>query len=315
MEIDKKIVEFQNGDTVQGFYLLKDASVRTSAKGDPFLSAVLTDNSGSIEAKMWDYSGDIGASDAGTAVKIRGQVSEYKGQLQLKLVGIRRPDATDSYNLADMVPTAPIDREAALRDVRRLLASMEDADYRRVAETMLDRHLDAFCRIPAAKSVHHGFIGGLLMHTWRMLLTADFLSGLYREVVDRSLLLTGTLLHDFGKEREFAVTGIGLVSDYSTPGKLLGHLVMGAQEIAALCRDLAVPEEKSLLLQHLILSHHGEPEFGAAVVPQCAEAELLSYIDKIDSRMEIYGEVFDKLQPGTFSERIPWLEKKIYRHF
>ena len=314
MTIDQPITEFKTGDTVQGYYLLKEASVRNSAKGDPYLSVILTDSSGEIDGKLWEYKEEVTAADAGTVVKIRAQVTEYRDKPQLKISNIRRAKEGDSYDLSRLIPVAPINVEDTLNEVRRMIASMEDADYRRLAEVMLQRHEAAFRSIPAAKSVHHSFRSGLLMHTWRMMRTADLLSALYPEVIDRSLLLTGTLLHDFGKEQEFDVNSMGLVTDYSKCGKLLGHLVMGAQETAALAQELGLPEEKSLLLQHLILSHHGEPEFGAAVLPQCAEAELLSYIDKIDSRMEIYAETITSMKPGTFSDRIPWLDKKIYRH-
>lgn len=132
---------------------------------------------------------------------------------------------------------------------------------------MLERHLETFRSIPAAKSVHHSFLSGLLMHTANMLCLADFLAGQYSQIIDRSLLLTGTLLHDFAKEKEFTFSQLGVVTDYSRKGQLLGHLVMGAQEIAQVAAELGTPEEKSLLLQHMILSHHGEPEFGAAVKP------------------------------------------------
>ena len=148
-----------------------------------------------------------------------------------------------------------------------------------------------------------------------MLRTADFLSKLYPEVVNRSLMLAGTLLHDFKKREEFAFSELGLVTEYSVKGQLLGHLVMGAQEIAAFAAELGIPEEKSVLLQHMVLSHHGEPEFGAAVRPMCAEAELLSYIDMIDSRMEIYKENFEATPVGAFSERIFALDgKRIFHH-
>ena len=316
MEVGLSIAQMQRGMDVEGFYLLKAAFAKVTASGKPFLSAVLADTSGTIEAKVWDYSGPIGAraDDAGRVVKIRGSVSEYRGALQISVHRIRMAEAADDYDTSLLVPTAPIDTDAALADVQRLVASITDADYRSVAETMLARHLDAFRRIPAGKSVHHSFLSGLLMHTYNMLRTADFLAGLYPEAIDRSLLLAGTLLHDFGKEREFAFSDLGIVTEYSTAGQLLGHLVMGAQEAADAARELGIPEEKSMLLQHLLLSHHGEPEFGAAVRPMCAEAELLSYIDLIDSRMEIYAETLPTVPAGSFSARIFALEKKIYHH-
>lgn len=316
MEYNKPIAEMRPGDDVEGFYVLKDALLKTTAAGKPFLSGVLADRSGTIDLKVWDYTGPVGASpdDIGRVVKIRAQISEFKGSPQLTAGRIRMAASGDSYDVSALVPVAPIDIDARMDEIRRLLGTIADADYRAVAETMLTRHLDAFRSIPAAKSVHHSFLSGLLMHTSNMLRLADFLAGLYGGIIDRSLLLTGTLLHDFAKEREFTFSGLGMVTDYSVPGQLLGHLVLGAQETAQVARELGIPEEKSILLQHLILSHHGEPEFGAAVRPQCAEAELLSEIDLIDSRMEIYAEALQDVPAGRFSARIFALDKKIYHH-
>ena len=216
--------------------------------------------------------------------------------------------------MSALVPTAPIDCGAAMEDLRRAAASITDPDYRAVAEAMLEAHGETLASIPAAKSVHHAFLGGLLMHTANMVKIADFLAGMYPETIDRSLLLTGTLLHDMAKAQEFVFSQLGLATDYSIKGQLLGHLVMGAQDAAETAARLGVPEEKSVLLQHLILSHHGEPEFGAAVRPLCAEAELLSLIDAVDSRMEIYRETYDTMELDTFSPRIFALEKKVFRH-
>jgi 3'-5' exoribonuclease len=316
MEYDKPIADMIPGDEVEGFYILKDAHQKTTAAGKPFLSGSIADRSGSMDIKVWDYSGPVGGtpSDTGKVIKLRGVVSEFKGMPQLTVSRIRMTAPADRYDTAALVPVAPIDPDEALNDIRRMLDSLTDADYRAAAKTMLQRHLEAFRQIPAAKSVHHSFLSGLLMHTSNMLKMADFLAGLYAEIIDRSLLLTGTLLHDFAKEREFVFSDLGIVTDYSTKGQLLGHLVMGAQEAAEVCSEVGVPEEKSVLLQHLILSHHGEPEFGAAVRPMCAEAELLSYIDLIDSRMEIYAENLPDVPVGTFSNRIFSLDKKIYHH-
>jgi 3'-5' exoribonuclease len=148
-----------------------------------------------------------------------------------------------------------------------------------------------------------------------MLRIADFLATeIYPTVVNRSLLLAGTLLHDFGKEKEYDFSELRLVTDKSVEGMLVGHLVLGAEEVGEVGRKLGIPEEKLLLLRHMLLSHHGTPEFGAAVIPSTAEAELLSYIDLLDSRMEIYAETFETLEPGRFSDKVFSLDKKIYNH-
>ncbi len=315
MEYDLPIARMARGIDIEGFYLLKSAFPKVTVSGKPFLTAVLADESGTIEAKVWDYSGPIGERDAGKVIKVRGSVSDYRGALQITVDKLRLAAEDDHVDVSRLVRVAPIDRAGAYADITRLVSTLEDADYRAVCEEMLHRHEDAFRTIPAAKSVHHSFLSGLLMHTYNMLRLADFLAAQYADSVDRSLLLAGTLLHDFGKEREFTFSELGLVTDYSTKGQLLGHLVMGAQETAEVAEMLGIPEEKSVLLQHLLLSHHGEPEFGAAVLPQCAEAELLSLIDQIDSRMEIYREALAPLKSGEFSQRIFALDnRRIYKH-
>ncbi len=314
MEYNKMIQEMYPGDQIEGIYVLKTAQNRMTNSGKPFLAAVLADCSGTMEAKVWDYSGPVGPSDEGTAVKVRGSVSEFRGALQLTVDRIRRLEENDQVDYARLVASAPIDVEQTMDYISRTVESIADEDYRAICRWMLDRHGEALRTIPAAKSVHHSFLSGLLMHTWYMLRTADFLAKLYSGVVDRSLLMAGTLLHDFAKAEEFRFSGLGLVTEYSTKGQLLGHLVMGAQEVAEAARELGIPEEKSVLLQHMLLSHHGQPEFGAAVVPMCPESELLSMIDTIDSRMEIYRETMEETPVGEFSKRIFALEKRIYHH-
>ncbi|MBO5076285.1 MAG: HD domain-containing protein [Clostridia bacterium] len=312
----KKLATLILNEEISGFYIIGNAAIKTSANGSSFLACTLTDSSDTVEAKFWNYTGPVGTNpaDDGRVVFLRGKVGEFKGALQISLSAIRYAEATETYNTADLVPTAPIDIRDAGRQIRELVNSIVDNDYRRVCEVMLERYGKAFSVWPAAKSVHHSFVSGLMMHTYNMLKLADFLAGQYSEVIDRDLLIAGTLLHDFAKTQELACSQLGLVTDYSTKGQLLGHLVMGAEDIDRVARELGIPEEKATLLEHMILSHHGEPEFGAAVLPMTAEAELLHMIDLVDSRMEIYAETLKNMEPDTFSERIFALEKRIYKH-
>jgi 3'-5' exoribonuclease len=302
------------GDQMEGFFLLQDAYAKTTLAGKPFLSMVLSDCTGTIDAQIWDYTGPVTPKDTGAVVKIRGTVSEFKGTLQITVDRLRHADAGDQYSVGDLVPTAPIDVEATWKKLQEIVVSIEDHDYKSICQEMMNRHGEKMKSLPAAKGIHHSFLNGLLMHTAYMLQTADFLAGMYRSVIDRNLLIAGTLLHDFAKCEEFATSSLGLVTDYSMKGQLLGHLVMGAHEVANIADELRIPEEKSVLLQHLILSHHGEPDFGAAVRPMCAEGELLSYIDMIDSRMEIYRETLEEIPAGEFSKRIFALDRRIYHH-
>lgn len=315
MEYNVFIADMSTGAEIEGFYLLKAAYPKVTAAGKPFLSAVIADASGNTEMKVWDYSGPVGPADAGKIIKVRGEVSEYRGTPQITARRIRLASESDSFDISRLIPVAPIDENSTFEYVRSLVDSITDNDYKYVCETILDEYGKAFRSIPAAKSYHHSFIGGLLMHTSNMLRAADFFSTLYPEVIDRSLLIAGTLMHDLAKNDEFLFSELGIVTDYSVKGQLLGHLVMGAQTAGIICAEKGIPDEKSILLQHMILSHHGEPEFGAAVRPMCAEAELLSFLDGIDSRMEIYTEELSEIPAGEFSQRIPALDKKIYRHF
>lgn len=315
MDFNKPVSEMIPGNEVEGFYVLKNAVSKTTTSGRPFLSASIGDKTGNIELKVWDYSGPVGANNIGSVVKVRGEVSEYRGALQFTAGRIRCANEKDNYDLSLLLPVAPISVDDTIRSIEELVGSITDSDYRQIAEEMLSKHIDSFIKIPAGKSVHHSFISGLLMHTSNMLKIADFMSVMYPQVIDRSLLLTGTLLHDMAKEREFVLSELGMVTDYSVAGQLLGHLVMASSEVGELGNRLSLPENKIMLLQHLLLSHHGEPEFGAAVKPMCAEAELLSQIDMLDSRMEIYSETLAEVPIGSFSNRIFALDKKLYRHF
>lgn len=315
MEPHKNIADLALNERFSGFYILQSAEQRTSVNGKPFLNATLADKTGAINAKVWDYSGPVGDKDAGAVVWASGTAGEYRGVTQATLDRIRLSVEADGVELRELVPAAPIDAEETLRGVYALVDSIADDDYRGICLEMLARHRDAFRAIPAAKSVHHGFLSGLLMHTATMLKIADFLANLYPDIVDRGLLLAGTLLHDFGKEREFVLSPLGLASDYSVEGQLLGHLVICSEEVGALGCELGVPQEKTMLLQHLILSHHAQPEFGAAVRPACVEAELLGYVDMIDSRAEICREALTQTRIGEFTPRLFALDnRRIYHH-
>lgn len=314
MEYDRAVADMQPGEQIEGYYVLNDIQLKTAVSGSAYISARVSDATGSMDAKIWNYTGDLSEADSGRIFKLRGEVGQYRGSAQFTIQRLRPAGAEDKYDIRALVPSAPIDAQKAAEEVNKFVDSMRDADYKAICRTMLERHAGEFFTIPAAKKFHHAFLNGLVMHTLNMLRLAEFLAGLYPEQIDRDLLLAGTLLHDLGKIREFEISPLGLVSDYSVPGRLLGHLYMCAQETAAVAEELGTDGEKSVLLQHMILSHHGTAEFGAVVEPQCAESELLSYIDLIDSRMEIYAETLKDTPPGKFSPRVYALDKSLYNH-
>ena len=162
MEYNKSINAMTPGDEVEGYYILKSANPKVAANGKPFLTGALSDRTGTMELKVWDYAGPLTAADEGTVVKVRGTVGEYRGTPQFTAGRIRPAAQEDPVDVSALVPTAPIDCGAAMEDLRRAAASITDPDYRAMAEAMLEAHGETLASIPAAKSVHHAFLGGLL---------------------------------------------------------------------------------------------------------------------------------------------------------
>ena len=306
------------GEELADCYIIQDVRVGTTKNDSKYLSVNLKDNSGTIPAIMWNFCDLISEKDEGKTVYVEGTVNCYKDSLQINLAHIQliNPGDLDIFgvNVSDLVPVAPIDVDNTILYLDWIIQSMTDEDYKAICREMLNRYNNEIKVIPAAKSVHHSFRSGLLMHTANMLRLADYVSNIYVEAINRDLFLSGVFLHDFGKIKEFTVSELGLVTDYSTAGQLMGHSTICSEEIDEVGKLLSIPEEKVLLLKHLVLSHHGQPDFGAAVKPMCIEAELLSCIDMIDSRVEIYAEATAPLSAGEFTPKIYALDKRVFKH-
>ncbi len=304
---------------VDGYYILNDVFEGRTAKDEPYLSGKLFDASGSLPFKFWNYQGQLGDLNDinGTIAHVKGTMDSYRGEPQVNVSEIERvPDweSNPDVHIEELVPTAHIDVDKWYHWLHEQGEKMEDEDYKKLYLHFLNKYEKEYRTLPAAKSVHHGFRSGLLMHTVNMMRLGKSAQQIYPYMVDRDLLLTGILLHDIAKKDEFKVSDLGLVTEYTTPGDLLGHLYMGAREVAKDAEKLGIPEDKSMLVEHMILSHHGKPEYGAVKVPQFAEAELLALIDNMDSTMEQYAENLPAIEPGGFSDRrLFGLGKRIYK--
>lgn len=314
----KKINEFVAGDELLGFFLLSSYSTGTKKDGETFFRGTISDISGKIQFVCWQKPENYGISEnaSGHVVKVKGQVSEYEGNLQLKVYNIRLATDEDKpeYSASDIVCSAPIDIEASLNDVETLINSIADDELKTVCNQVLAERKEQFISTPAGKTVHHAFPGGLLMHTRNMMVLSDFISKMYPTTINRDLLLAGTFLHDICKIEEFTLTDLNLVNAYSVEGQLMGHLVMASEYVGKICDQLNIDADKKLLLQHVILAHHGEGEMGSPVTPKIAEAEALHIIDLMDSRMEIYAEELSNLKVGEITPRDNWaLGHRIYK--
>ncbi len=300
---------------VEGFCLIKTADVKTSSKGDRYLDLTLTDSSGEINAKLWSYSETIhGEFEAGEIIKVRGSISVYAGNDQLRIDRIRKATPEDNIDVSAFVPSAEFDADNMFEALYSTAESFKDENLRKIVTYLLLENKTELLFWPAAFKLHHAIRGGLLMHTLSIVRLAERVCEIY-PFVDKELLISGAILHDIAKLTEFTVTDSGIVSAYSVRGNLLGHLAEGAMEIRKAAEKLGVPMETSMLLEHMILSHHGEPEFGAAVRPMFIEAELLSELDLMDSRLYEMREALEATKENEFSGKMWALDnRKLYNH-
>jgi 3'-5' exoribonuclease len=300
---------------VEGFCVIKALGKKVTAKGLPYLDLMLTDAHGELPAKFWDYKEDVHAKfSAGQLIKIKGTISEYNGNDQLRVERIRPAVESDEVNINDFVPGAEYSGEAMLAEIVSVVNNFKDNNLKQLVTAVVDEYKDRLLYWPAAFKLHHAMRGGLLYHTLSILRLAQGLSKVY-PFVDSDLLFSGVILHDMAKTEEFEVTNTGIASGYTTDGNLIGHLVRGAMAVERIGTALGTPKELLMLLEHMVISHHGEPEFGAAVRPMFLEAEILAQLDLIDARIYAIAQAVDGVDDGEFTVRQWSLDnRKLYNH-
>lgn len=304
-----------NNGLVEGFCIIKSIDVKTSSRGDSYLDMMLSDADGEINAKLWRYSKEIhGEYTPNALVKVRGNIAPYNGVDQLKIDKIRPAVQGDGVDPADFVKTALYSGEEMFSELYGLADSFEDEDLRKIVCAILEDNRLKLLYWPAAFKLHHAVRSGLMLHTLSIVRLAQNVCKVY-PFVDEELLIAGAILHDIAKLSEFEVADTGMATGYSVEGNLLGHLTMGAEVIGKYAEKLGVTSDVPILLKHMCLSHHGEPEFGAAVRPMFIEAELLSELDLMDSRVYEMREAVEAAESGDFTGRIWAMEnRKLYNH-
>ncbi len=291
-----------------GRLLVRAAQVQTAKNGKPFLVLSLVDATGGVQAKIWDWSGEPPAP--GTILQIDGRGDEYNGHLQLR-VERQKPVEGDP---AEFVPAAPETPDSMYAEISATVDALRDESIRKIVRQLLDWALAAnLLSAPAAKTMHHATRGGLLHHTVTMLRAAKALADVYR-FLDKDLLYAGVVVHDLAKLDEMAVDSLGLVSDYTRDGRLVGHIVRGVVNVEKAAACTGADRERATLLQHLVLAHHGEAEFGSPVPPKCPEALVLSAIDRLDAKLFQMREALRATEPGAFSAPVWALDRiEIYK--
>lgn len=305
----KGIINYDVGEQVELFLLVKSAVKGTASNGKPFLTLVLQDKSGDIEAKLWDASEtDEQNFAAQSIVKINGDIQNYRGRSQLKIRQIRPVTPNDHVKLDDFLETAPMSIDEMTSKLTQYLFEMENPNIQRITRHLMKKFQNDFMQYPAATKNHHEFVSGLAFHVISMLDLAKAIASLYSSL-DKDLLYAGVILHDLGKVVELSGP---VATAYTVKGNLLGHITIMVDEIGKAADELGISGEEVMVLQHLVLSHHGKAEWGSPKPPLIREAEILHYIDNIDAKMNMIDRALERVKPGEFSERIFALDNRSF---
>jgi len=277
---------------------------------------MLIDSTGEINAKLWECNENIEASiKDNILVKVRAVVNEYRGKLQLKVEKIRPSTVEDNINIDEFILVAPYKPEDMFETLLDYIEKIENKDIKRITENIISKLSYKLMHYPAAKSNHHAIKGGLLYHITTMLNAAEKLLDIY-SYLNKDLLYSGIILHDIAKIMEMESSELGIVSKYSTEGQLLGHIIQGIGLIEDAAMEINADKEIVMLLQHMILTHHYEPEYGSPKKPMIPEAEMLHHLDVLDARMYDMRKATKDLNPGEFSEKVYSLDGiSIYKSF
>ncbi len=296
------IESLAEGDQLEELFMVKSMRRGETRAGKPYLSLTFSDRSGEIGGPAWDHVDTLEKLCVpGTVVKVRGLVQNYRDRLQLKVDAVDAADSSE-YTIDAFVAASQRDSGSMQSELEFLISSVGDPFIGKLLERifLVSDAGEYFHTAPAAKGIHHAYLGGLLEHSLSMATVASMLAGHYPGI-DRDLLVAGALLHDIGKIEELN-SDVGVI-DYTDVGRLKGHLVIGCELVGRMAREIRdFPLDRLTHLQHLVLSHHGRQEFGSPVVPMTAEALLLSFIDDMDSKMNLVEQLSRKVK----SESVQW---------
>ena len=293
-EIMKYIETLREGERVSEIYLVKSKQAALTKAGKPYDNVILQDKTGTLDAKIWDP-GSVGIAEfeAMDYVAVTGDITSFQGNMQMSIKRARKADEGE-YEPKDYLPVSSKDIDAMYETLKKYIASVKN--------TYLNQLLNAFFADPefekrfkfhsAAKSVHHGFVGGLLEHTLSVTRNCDYFAKCY-PILNRDLIVTAAIFHDIGKLEELSTFP---ENDYTDEGQLLGHIMIGAEQVGLKIREIeGFPVILANELKHCILAHHGELEYGSPKKPALAEAVALSFADNIDAKMETITEMFSNV--------------------
>ncbi|MFD1206751.1 MULTISPECIES: 3'-5' exoribonuclease YhaM [Sporosarcina] len=302
-------MEHQVGEPVDLYLLIKQSTKGITQQGSPFMTLILQDKSGDIEAKLWDTGEEQEKMYcAATIVRVGGEVHEYRGKNQLRIKSIRPVREDEDISISDLLPSAEKSKEALFEELLQFFFEMKNPAIQRITRHILKKHQADFMVYPAATKNHHDYVSGLLDHVVSMLKLGKAIADLY-PTLNKDLLYAGIILHDIGKVIELSGP---VATQYTVEGNLIGHITIMVNEISKAADELSIQGEEVVLLQHMVLSHHGKEEWGSPKKPMLKEAEMLHYIDNIDAKMNMLNRAMAKTAKGEFTERIFPLDNRSF---
>jgi 3'-5' exoribonuclease len=307
-----KAAELKEGDLVEEVFQVKRKGLYTSQNGNPYLSLRLSDRTGEVEGRFWEGAEDWTKNlTEGDFLKIKGKVIAFKGKLQ---INIKEMNVVQDVDIKEFLPSSKRDIEEMVKELMGYTGTINDPYLHKLLDSLFgnEEFMLLFKKAPAAKEIHHVYLGGLLEHTLEVTkLCLGFLN--HFTDINRDLLVAGALLHDIGKVYEFSYDRF---IDYSTQGRLLGHIAIGVGLIEEKIKVIkGFPEESKMLLEHLIISHHGENEYGSPIVPKTVEALILYSLDNLNAKVNCFQSFMDKegTEEGKWTSYHKILERHLYK--
>ena len=294
----KDLIELNVGDDVRHFLILSKLQSRITKNGKPYLDLEFKDTSETIQAKMWEGFGDFEQrAEVGNVVKVLGKIEDFSGNRQLKVDKIRISSKEDNVNVQDLMPKSRRDLDEMLDELQKRISQIANVKLKELLDKILSgEKFEKYKLVPAGKSWHHAYVHGLLEHTLEIIKICDLMSDIHPDV-NRDLLITAAVIHDFGKTEELTSDA---VFEYTDKGKLIGHIVIAAIEIEkAASRIENFPEDLKNQLIHLVLSHQGKLEHASPVEPKTTEAIILYHADELSAKTNAYKTAIDSEKRGN----------------
>ncbi len=308
--IAKCVKDLRSGDNLRQYFRLSSKEVRKTKSGQDYLDLVFSDATGSITGKVWsDVMRKWGQDfSTGDYVKVEGRVETYRDKHQMIVEKIRKVDPAEIPDVDSLIKKSEHDPLALMAELREVAGTLQPPQLSELVQLVLERHAEAFMELPAAQMVHHAYQGGLIEHVVAVTRKVRAVLPLEKKI-NGNIAIAGAILHDIGKVRELNPAGAGRTPE----GRLIGHVILGVNLLREAASEIGVVDVPWLTeLEHILLSHHGETQFGAPVKPFTREAVLVHFIDNLDAKLKIMAEALESVEADGFAPYNKWLEGKAF---